>query len=56
MSENHRRTTDACAGLQRSERAYPAAAHVRGAFAHLAFGLAVAAVTDAAWAMLARRP
>jgi hypothetical protein len=37
-------------------RAYPAAAHVRGALSHLAFGLAAAAVFEAAWAAAARRP
>lgn len=42
-------------GFSAPNRAYPAATHVRGVVAHLAFGLAVAAVTEAAWAVLARR-
>lgn len=43
-------------GFSAPNRAYPAVAHVRGAVSHLAFGLAVAAVTEAAWAVLGRRP
>lgn len=43
-------------GFSAPNRAYPPAAHVRGVVAHLAFGLAVAAVTEAAWAVLRRRP
>lgn len=43
-------------GFSAPNRAYPAAAHVRGALAHLAFGLAVAAVTEAAWGVIRRRP
>lgn len=43
-------------GFSAPNRAYPAAAHVRGAAAHLAFGLAVAAVTEAGWTVLGRRP
>ena len=43
-------------GFSAPNRDYPRATHVRGIVAHLAFGLAVAAVTEAAWAALARRP
>lgn len=43
-------------GFSASNRAHPAAAHLRGAVANLVFGLAVAAVTEAAWADLGRRP
>jgi hypothetical protein len=43
-------------GFSAPNRDYPAAAHVRGVVAHLAFGLTAAAVTEAAWAVLRRRP
>ena len=43
-------------GFSAPNRAYPAIAHVRGVVAHLTFGLAVAAVTEAAWAVVGRRP
>lgn len=43
-------------GASALNRAYPLATHVRGVVAHLAFGLAIAAVTEAAWAVLRRRP
>jgi hypothetical protein len=43
-------------GFSAPNRAYPAAAHRRGLVAHLAFGLAVAAVTEAGWRVLRRRP
>lgn len=42
-------------GFSAPNRAYPAAAHLRGVVAHLAFGLAVAAVTEAGWRVLRRR-
>ncbi|QJY51129.1 DUF1440 domain-containing protein [Pseudonocardia broussonetiae] len=35
---------------------YPLATHLRGAAAHLVFGLAVAAVTETAWSLRGRRP
>ncbi len=37
-------------GFSGPNRDYPLATHVRGVVAHLAFGLAVAAVFEAAWA------
>ncbi|WP_219419015.1 DUF1440 domain-containing protein [Pseudonocardia nigra] len=37
-------------------RAYPLVTHLRGFAAHLVYGLAVAAVTETAWALLRRRP
>lgn len=43
-------------GFSAPNRAYPAAARFRGVVAHLAFGLAVAAVTEAGWRVLRRRP
>lgn len=43
-------------GFSAPNRAYPAAAHLRGLAGHLAFGLAVAAVTEAGWRLLGRRP
>lgn len=43
-------------GFSAPNRAYPLATHLRGLVAHLAFGLAVAAVTETAWALLRRRP
>ncbi len=42
-------------GFSAPNRAYPASTHVRAFAAHLAFGLAVAGVTEAAWTIL-RRP
>jgi hypothetical protein len=44
------------AGFSAPNRAYPLAAHLRGFVAHLAFGLAVAAVTESAWWLRDRRP
>ncbi|OLT35730.1 DUF1440 domain-containing protein [Actinomadura sp. CNU-125] len=44
------------AGFSAPNRAYPAVTHLRGFAAHLAFGLAVAAVTETAWTILGRRP
>ncbi|MFI8909069.1 DUF1440 domain-containing protein [Streptomyces albidoflavus] len=44
------------AGFSAPNRAYPVVTHLRGFAAHLAFGLAVAAVTETAWAILGRRP
>lgn len=50
-------------GSSAPNRAYPLATHLRGVAAHLrgfathpAFGLAVAAVTETAWALRGRRP
>lgn len=43
-------------GLSARNRAYPLATHVRGVVAHLVFGLVVAGVSEAAWALLRRRP
>ena len=43
-------------GFSAPNRAYPVAAHLRGVVAHLAFGLAVAAVTEAGWRVLRRGP
>lgn len=43
-------------GFSAPNRGYPAATHLRGVVAHLAFGLGVAAATEAAWALLRRRP
>ncbi len=42
-------------GFSAPNRDYPLATHVRGVVAHLAFGLAVAAVYEAAWAFLRGR-
>jgi hypothetical protein len=39
-------------GFSAPNRDYPLATHVRGVVAHLAFGLTVAAVFEAAWAFL----
>jgi hypothetical protein len=39
-------------GFTAPNRAYPVVTHVRGVVAHLVFGLAVAAVTEAAWAIV----
>ncbi|MBT2419386.1 DUF1440 domain-containing protein [Streptomyces sp. ISL-22] len=44
------------AGFSAPNRAYPAATHLRGPAAHLVYGLAVAAVTETAWALRHRRP
>lgn len=44
------------AGFSAPNRAYPLVTHARGSLAHLAFGLAVAAVTEAAWCLRGRRP
>lgn len=43
-------------GFSAPNRAYPASTHVRAFAAHLVFGLAVAAVTEATWCVLDRRP
>jgi hypothetical protein len=43
-------------GFSAPNRAYPLAAHARGVASHLAFGLALAAVTETAWTTLRRRP
>jgi len=43
-------------GYSAPNRAYPAVTHVRGILAHLAFGAAVAVVTEAGWALRHRRP
>ncbi|MFI6163039.1 DUF1440 domain-containing protein [Micromonospora haikouensis] len=43
-------------GLSAPNRAYPLVTHLRGIAAHLAYGLALAAVTETAWALLRKRP
>lgn len=43
-------------GFSAPNRAYPLATHLRGVAAHLVFGLAVAATTEALWALRRRRP
>jgi hypothetical protein len=43
-------------GFSAPNRDYPLVTHLRGVVAHLAFGLAVAAVTEISWALLRRRP
>jgi hypothetical protein len=43
-------------GFSARNREYPLVTHLRGFLAHLAFGLAVAGVTEAAWGVLRRRP
>ncbi len=43
-------------GFSAPNRAYPLATHARGVAAHLVFGMAVAAVTEIAWALLRRTP
>lgn len=43
-------------GFSAPNRSYPLVTHVRGFVAHLAFGVAVAGVTEVAWAVLRRRP
>ncbi len=41
-------------GFSAANRAYPLVTHLRGFVAHLVFGLAVAATTEAAWAVRGR--
>lgn len=43
-------------GYSAPNREYPLVTHLRGFAAHLVFGLAVAATTEAAWAIRRRRP
>lgn len=43
-------------GFSAPNRAYPLATHARGVAVHLVFGMAVAAVTETAWALLRRAP
>ncbi len=43
-------------GFSAPNRAYPLVTHVRGVVAHLVFGLAVAAVTEAVWAAVRQTP
>jgi hypothetical protein len=43
-------------GFSAPNRAYPAVTHIRGVAAHLVFGAAVGAVTEAVWAITGRRP
>lgn len=43
-------------GFSAPNRAYPLSTHLRGFAAHLAFGLAVAALTEAMWCLRGRRP
>lgn len=43
-------------GFSAHNRAYPLATHTRSAAVHLVFGLTVAAVTEAGWALLRQRP
>lgn len=43
-------------GFSAPNRSYPLATHARGFVAHLVFGLAVAAVTEAGWGLLRQRP
>ena len=43
-------------GFSAPNRAYPLATHARGVAVHLVFGMAVAAVTETAWALLRRTP
>lgn len=43
-------------GFSAPNRDYPLITHARGFAAHLAFGLAVAAVTEATWCLTRRRP
>jgi hypothetical protein len=47
---------DAGLPLQRPNRAYPLSTHVRALLAHLAFGAAVAVVTETAWRLHGRTP
>lgn len=41
-------------GFTAPNRSYPLVTHLRGVAAHLVFGLAVAGVTEAAWALVGR--
>ena len=43
-------------GFSAPNRSYPLATHLRGFAAHLAFGLGVAAVTEAGWRLTGRTP
>jgi uncharacterized membrane protein YagU involved in acid resistance len=43
-------------GFSAPNKAYPLVTHLRGFVAHLAFGLAVAATCELAWALRGRRP
>jgi hypothetical protein len=43
-------------GFSAPNKAYPLVTHLRGFTAHLAFGVAVAAVYELAWALRGRRP
>lgn len=43
-------------GFSAPNRAYPAVTHISGVAAHLVFGAAVGAVSEAAWALTGRRP
>jgi hypothetical protein len=43
-------------GFSAPNRAYPFATHARGVAAHLVFGAAVGAVSEAVWALTGRRP
>lgn len=43
-------------GFSAPNREYPVSTHARAFAAHLVFGLAVAAVTEATWCLLNRRP
>ncbi len=43
-------------GFSAPNRAYPLVTHVHGVFAHLVFGLAVAAVIEAVWAAARQTP
>ncbi len=43
-------------GFSAPNSAYPLSTHLRGFVAHLVFGLAVAATTEAVWAARGRRP
>jgi uncharacterized membrane protein YagU involved in acid resistance len=43
-------------GFSAPNRAYPLSTHVLALLAHLAFGATVAAVTEATWRLLGRRP
>jgi hypothetical protein len=43
-------------GFSAPNRAYPLSTHIRALLAHLAFGAAVAGVTETAWRLLGRNP
>lgn len=43
-------------GFSAPNGAYPLSTHIRGFVAHLAFGVAVAAVTEARWRLTGRTP